>query len=145
MVARLFAVALLLSAVALAACGDKDDSGGSSGAAASSDAQYLAVFCTGLTKYQETLVSATKVDDIRKVIEDYIGELEKITPPDGLEKYHKDYIRYLREALDDPTSLVTTKPPMPPESDRERLSEKTKGVAECKYPTFLDRQPQPKG
>jgi hypothetical protein len=101
------------------------------------DEGYLKVFCTGLTDYQDALVSKTTKEDIAKVITDYIAALKTVTPPDDLTKFHSDYIKYLQDAVADPTSLVTRKPPLPSDSVRQRLASKTTDVPECKYPTFL--------
>ncbi|MBI2765356.1 MAG: hypothetical protein HYX53_05505 [Chloroflexi bacterium] len=101
------------------------------------DEGYLKVFCTGLTEYQDALVSKTTKEDIARVITGYIASLKTVTPPDDLAKFHAEYIKYLEDAVADPTSLVTRKPPMPSDSARERLASKTNDVPECKYPTFL--------
>ena len=134
----------LLVPAAFLACGDSNDDPGSGGET-SSDEEYLAVFCAGLTKYQETLVSATTETQIGDVIKGYIDELHEVAPAEGLQEYHSQYIGYLEDALRDPTSLVTRKPPLPPEDARERLSAKAKTVEQCKYPTFLDQPATPKG
>lgn len=134
---------LLVPAIFLA-CGDGDDDAETPGGT-STDEEYLAVFCNGLTEYQETLLSATTETQISDVIKAYIDDLHGIAPAEGLKDYHSQYIGYLEDALRDPTSLVTRKPPLPPEAARERLSAKAKTVEQCKYPTFLDTPATPKG
>jgi hypothetical protein len=136
----------VLALPVLAACGDDDNDKGASaatqtpsgGGVALSDEAYLKVLCTGLVKYQDTILSTTtKADDIAKVIRDYIASFDGVTPPKGLEKWQQDYTKYLNDAINDPTALVVTPPPMPPDSERDRLASKTSSVPECKYPTFL--------
>jgi len=134
----------VLALPVLAACGDGNSDkttstpSTSGGSVALSDEAYLKVLCTGLVKYQDTILSTTtKADDIAKVIRDYIATFDGVTPPKGLEKWQRDYTKYLNDALSDPTALLVTPAPMPPDSERDRLASKVSNVPECKYPTFL--------
>ncbi|MCC6388559.1 MAG: hypothetical protein IT302_14385 [Dehalococcoidia bacterium] len=129
-----FAAVLMFAA---AACGDgKSDEPTPTGNELT-DEQYLAVFCTGIVNYQDALVSQPSAAGIGDAIKTYVAELKKVQPPVGIAKWHKEYIQYLEDAVKDPTSLVSTKPPMPPEAERSRLASKVKDVPACKYSTFL--------
>ena len=148
----LVALVLLIAA----ACGGGGGSGGSGGnssggaapspsvtaaGAPLSDLAYLKTFCTGLTNYQEALVSAKDAQSIGNVIREFSGSMKAVNPPEDLREFHTQFVAYLDAALADPTSLVASAPPLPPESVRARLAGKVKDVPECKYPTFL-REPR---
>jgi hypothetical protein len=134
--------AVVALGVVLAACGGAGDKSSSptSDPNALSDEAYLKVFCTGLTEYREALLTKTTADDIAKVIKDYIAALKPLSPPQDIAKFHQEYVKYLEDAVNDPTSLVTRNPPEPGASERQRLASKTSNVPECKYPTFLADQ-----
>lgn len=136
---RLLLVGLAALPFALAACGgdSKDEGDPTPSANALTDEQYLAVFCTGVANYREALLNQPSAAGIANTIKTYVAELKKIEPPAGLGKWHKEYITYLEDAEKDPTSLVSTAAPLPPDADRARLVSKISSVPECKYPTFL--------
>jgi hypothetical protein len=151
--AQLGLVSCVLSALLFTACGGGEGNGNGtatrpraatpSGPAVSDEA-YLKVICTGLVTYQDSLLAAKDVDAIRKVITDYAESMEAINPPEDLQTYHADFIKYLRDSEKDPTSPVTTSPPRPENAARERLAGKVTSVPECKYPTFLgEKRPTP--
>lgn len=137
--------ALAVSGFALVACGGDDDKDGSQPSADTtpagdplSDEAYLRVFCTGLTEYQDSLLTAPTADEIGKVVEEYISNLQQVNPPADLRDYHQRYISYLQSAIEDPTALTVGSPPMPDEDVRDRLAQKIPDIAECKYDTFLE-------
>lgn len=143
-------LALILACASLAfACGGDDKPKGGGGSAngaglptpsgpALDDAAYLRVFCTGLTNYLEAVNTKPK-DGITQAVKDYVSSMEKVNPPEDVRPFHAAYIKYLRDALDEPTALVTRQPPKPAEPVRTRLNEETKKVAECRFPTFLNQ------
>ncbi len=133
---------LLILATLLAACsgsGDDDPSPTPSGDPLS-DEEYLAVICRGLTSFTDAIVSKTKAEDIATVIRDYVKSLQTVTPPGDLQTFHADYVKYLQDAVAEPTSLLTTKPPLPPDSVRQRLVTKEASVAECRDRTFFETE-----
>lgn len=142
-------IGLVLSVCALGmACGGdskSSDGGSASGAEAPTpggppldDATYLKVLCTGLTNYLEAANTKPR-EGIEKAVKDYIASLEKVNPPEDVKPFHREYLRYLKDALDDPTNLLTRKPPKPEDGVRKRLDEETKKVPECRFPTFLNQ------
>lgn len=134
---RFLMMTVVAFALALGACGDgKTDEPEPTGNELT-DEQYLAVFCTGIANYREALLNQPSAAGIADSIKSYVAELKKVQPPTGLAKWHKSYITYLEDAEKDPTSLVSTEPPLPPDAERTRLAAKVKDVPECKYPTFL--------
>lgn len=131
----LFAVCSVAAfALLVAACGSDDSKPVGD---ASTDEQYLKVICTGLSNFSDALVSKTSSDEIAKVIKEYIASLKPVTPPQDLEKFHKDFQKYLQDALDDPTSLVTKTPPLPADEVRRRIASKEANVPECRNATFF--------
>jgi hypothetical protein len=150
--AALACVALAaMTGVALAACGGGDDDGGADGpspeASAATpatvtqldDAGYLKVFCEGLSDYQDALLVEPTAEGIAKTIEAYVAAMKAVRPPEDLQAFHDEYVAYLEGALDEPTSLLTTDPPEPPEEPRQRLRELIDDTPECKYPNFLSK------
>ena len=131
--AFLLAPVLVLTLLAAACSGDDAKPAGD----ASTDEQYLKIICTGLSNFSDALVSKTSSDEIAKVIKEYIASLKPVTPPQDLAKFHKDFQKYLQDALDDPTSLVTKTPPLPSEDVRRRIASKEANVPECKNATFF--------
>lgn len=120
------------------ACGGDSSSGTKTGV---SDEEYLKVLCTGLSNFSDAMISKTTAAEIGQVIKDYIAEMKKVDPPSDVKQFHQDFVKYLEDSLSDPTSLVTRKPPLPPDGARKRLAAKEPGVAECKSPTFFDAGP----
>ena len=101
------------------------------------DEAYLAVFCTGATHYQEAVNTERTKEGLARAVQDYSSEMAKLVPPEDLRAFHGSFIKYLNDAVSEPTTLLTKAPPLPPESVRSRLAGKTSNVPECKYPTFL--------
>lgn len=136
--------ALLAScAMFLAACGGGD--GGKSTATASgpasTDEQYLAAICKGTKDFSDAVVSKTKAEEIAQVIKDFSASMKQLNAPADLLQFNKDFIKYLDDALNDPTQLLTRKPPEPSSSARDRLVGKEQNVPECKdVTTFFDAQ-----
>ncbi|MCC7364035.1 MAG: hypothetical protein IT303_06655 [Dehalococcoidia bacterium] len=130
-----------------AACGGGDDDetadggdgGGDSQATGTplSDTEYLKTLCSGLTAYQESVLSTPDPDEIAKVVEDFAADMKAVTPPEDLQDWQAGFVKYLEDAVEEPTSLLTTAPPMPDDDVRQRLANKVPEVPECKYPTFL--------
>lgn len=123
-------LALACGAILVAACSDDEK-------AKADDEAYLKVICSGLDGYTDALNSKTKVDDIAQAIRDFAAELKKVEPPADLRTFHDQFVKYLEDAVADPTSLVTRKPPLPPDDVRRRLASKEANVPECKNPTFF--------
>jgi hypothetical protein len=126
-----------------AACGGGGSKSGSTPAGASatgggSDEAYLEVVCGGADNFYNALQTATTTDQLSKVIRDFIADLQKASPPADLRDFNQQFIKYLQDAVDNPTSLVSTNPPLPPDDARDRLVKKESDVEACKEPTFLD-------
>ena len=137
--AWLWAVWLAL-AVVLAACRGGGSASETPAATPVGDEEYLAVICSGLDRFTDALMVATTPEEVREVVEEYIAELEAVTPPEDVRPFHEAFIQYLRDAVDDPLTLLTTPPPTPEEEVRQRLAEKERSVAECRNPTFFQRE-----
>jgi hypothetical protein len=133
-----FGAALLPLVLLFAACGDDDapEGGGS-------DEDYLRAVCTGSQNFSTALLSKTTPDEIADVIRDFIETMKDTNPPGDLVKYNDEFVQYLEEAVNDPTSLVTSRPPLPDNDVQRRLAAKEPSVAECKDPTFFSRTPAP--
>ena len=101
------------------------------------DTDYLETLCTGLSNYQDALLSKQTAEEIGEVITDFADEMRAVNPPEDVSEFHLAFVSYLEAAVADPTSLVTTQPPLPDEDVRERLANKVNDIPECKYPTFL--------
>lgn len=136
-----------LVALLLVACGGGDDAasptptatpaGADRGGPPLSDEQYLEVICSGLADYTATLLTASNVDEIRGVVQEYIESLEAISPPEDVAGFHAQFIAYLTEALEDPTALVATPRPLPPDDIRERLAGLESSVPACDDATYF--------
>ena len=87
--------AVALAAVTLPACGgDGGDSKNNNDTSPVvqageplDDEAYLRVFCTGLTEYQDALMTATTVDQIGEVVERYVANLREVNPPEDLRDF----------------------------------------------------------
>ncbi len=139
----LFAGGLLLPLLLVfGACGDSktDDpatptlSGGTG-----TDEDYLAAICGGTSDFSNALISKTTADEIADVIRDFIATMKQANPPADLVQYNADFVKYLEDAVSDPTSLVTRNPPLPSKDAQRRLAAKELSVAECKDGTFFSR------
>ncbi|MEO8541112.1 MAG: hypothetical protein ABI577_15325 [bacterium] len=128
----------LLSAFAMviSACGGDDDSPAAGGG---NDTDYLRAICVGTSNFSNALLSKTNPDDIAKVIKDFIEEMKKLNPPSDLVKYNQDFIKYLEDAVADPTSLVTRTPPLPSKDAQHRIAALEPSISECKDGTFFSR------
>lgn len=131
---------LVLSGFAFlaASCGDDDQQSPSDGSRLGDD-DYLKVICSGTSAFSGALNTATKIDDLRQVIKDFVGSLQKVNPPSDLDQFHQQFIKYLQDANSDPTSLVTRRPPLPSDSVRQRLAARETKVAECRDISFFGR------
>lgn len=147
-------VALPLLLVAAIACGGDDDDAATPSAPADgtatpdgsgqagdrlSDTEYLELLCTGLEEFTAIVDTATTEDEFADVIRDFIASLEGVTPPEDLGGYHGEFLAYLEAAVDDPTSPLTTQPPLPPEDARDRLSALEPSVDACRNPTYFNQ------
>lgn len=134
----LFAGAILVPALVLfSSCGDDGDndtpkSGGT-------DEEYLAAICKGTSDFSNALLTKTTAAEIGNVIEDFITLMKDANPPADLADYNQEFVKYLEDALADPTSLVTREPPLPPDDIQRRLAAKELSVDECKDGTFFSR------
>ena len=132
----LLALGLLWAgALFLGACGGDDDTPKGGG----SDEDYLRAICVGTTNFSNALLSKTNPDDIAKVIKDFIEEMKKTNPPADLVKYNQDFIKYLEDAVAEPTSLVTRAPPLPDKDVARRIAALEPTITECKDGTFFGR------
>ena len=131
---------LPLAFVLAAACGGDSKSSGTptTSGPTISDEEYLRAVCTGVTQFSDALVSKSSVAEITKVVRDFSASMKNLNPPADLQKYNADFTKYLDDAANDPTSLVTKKPPVPADSVRQRLASRESNVPECKAPTFFD-------
>jgi len=111
---------------------------GPNGSSPVSDEAYLKVICGGTDDFYNAVQTATTADAISKVIRQFIAQLQGVTPPTDLQQFNKDFIKYLQDAVDNPTSLLSANPPLPAQKARDRLVSKESDVEECKNPTFLD-------
>ena len=134
----LFAGAILLPALVLfSSCGDDgDDDTPKSGG---TDEEYLAAICKGTSDFSNALLTKTTAAEIGDVIEDFITLMKDANPPADLADYNQEFVKYLEDALADPTSLVTREPPLPPDDIQRRLAAKELSVDECKDGTFFSR------
>lgn len=131
-----FGAVFLPLAALLASCGGSDSPEGGG-----SDEDYLRAICTGSQDFSNALLSKTTPDEIADVIRDFIETMENTNPPADLVGYNDEFVKYLEEAVNEPTSLVTSKPPLPDDDVQRRLASKEPSVAECKDPTFFSRTP----
>lgn len=136
----LFAAMMAGVAMVLAACGGGGDGTGATATGpTSSDEDYLKAICTGTKDFSDALVSKTKSEEIAQVIKDFSAAMKKLNPPADLQQFNTSFTKYLDDSLNDPTSLVTRKPPEPPAKARDRLVSKEANVSECKdVTTFFD-------
>ena len=134
----LFAGAILVPALVLfSSCGDDgDDDTPKSG---STDEEYLAAICKGTSDFSNALLTKTTAAEIGNVIEDFITLMKDANPPADLADYNQEFVKYLEDAVADPTSLVTREPPLPPDDIQRRLAAKELSVDECKDGTFFSR------
>ena len=118
----LFAGAILVPALVLfSSCGDDgDDDTPKSGG---TDEEYLAAICKGTSDFSNALLTKTTAAEIGNVIEDFITLMKDANPPADLADYNQEFVKYLEDALADPTSLAT----------------KELSVDECKDGTFFSR------
>lgn len=139
-------VLLAIAALLFAACGGSKNaatgsataSGKTATGAGSSDEAYLKIICGGTDNFYNAVQTATTADAISKVITAFIADLKSANPPSDLRQFNNEFIKYLQDAVGNPTSLLTANPPLPPEKARNRLVGKESSVEECKNPTFLD-------
>ncbi len=124
--------------VLLGACGGDADTPRAGG----SDEDYLRAICVGTSDFSNALLSKTKPDEIAKVIRDFIAVMKKTSPPDDLVKYNDAFIKYLEEAVSEPTSLVTRTPPLPAKDVQRRIAALEPTIDECKSGTFFSRGAQ---
>ncbi|MGE0598011.1 MAG: hypothetical protein AB7J35_12715 [Dehalococcoidia bacterium] len=103
------------------------------------DEGYLAAICKGTSDFSNALISKTTADEIAGVIRDFIAQMKQANPPADLVQYNADFVKYLEDALSDPTSLVTRNPPLPSKDIQRRLAAKELSVEECKDGTFFSR------
>ncbi|WP_322818553.1 hypothetical protein [Tepidiforma sp.] len=127
----------IVVATLLAACGGGDSSPKATGTG--NDEDYLRAVCAGIDQVSDALVAATSPAEIARVLEDFAATMRAIDPPPDLADYNRKFVAYLEAALDDPTSVVTTSPPLPPDAARRRLASLEPSIPECREPTFFSR------
>ncbi len=136
---RRFLVPLLLAAVVVGACSGGGDNSDDLPAGTGTDEDYLRAVCIGIDRVSDALVSATTAEAIGQVIEEFAATMRSIDPPPDLVEYNRQFVAYLEAALRDPTSVVTTAPPQPPDDARRRLARLEPSIPECREPTFFSR------
>lgn len=143
----LFALLLLPFSLFGAACGDDDSEEAEVPGAkpGGDDEDYLRAICQGTQDFSNALITKTTPEEIGDVVEDFITKMKETNPPDDLEEYNAEFIKYLEDAIAEPTSLVTRNPPLPPEDVQRRLANKEISVDECKDGTFFSRDLPPGG
>jgi len=134
---RLIAAILLPVLAVSAACGGDD--AGSQPRGTGNDTDYLRAVCVGIDRVTDALISATTPEAIAAVIEEFAAAMRQIDPPPDLTDYNRQFVAYLEAALKDPTSVVTTPPPLPPDDVRRRLAQLEPQIPECREPTFFSR------
>ncbi|MBA4179315.1 MAG: hypothetical protein C0506_01890 [Anaerolinea sp.] len=134
----MFFLAVAAALLASAACGNGGDAPKPTGNELS-DEQYLAAICSGTSKFSDALISKTKPEEIGAVIKQFAADMKKLDPPGDLKSYNEQFVKYLENAVADPTSLVTQNPPLPAKEARARLAAKETSVPECKDGTFFSR------
>ena len=102
-----------------------------------SDEAYLEVLCTGSQNFSAALIAQSTPEQLRAVITAYADEMEATTPPRDVSAFHKEYVAYLREAVNQPVLLANGTPPMPPQPARGRLASKENSVEACKEPIYF--------
>ncbi|MCL6645492.1 MAG: hypothetical protein K6U88_11040 [Dehalococcoidia bacterium] len=134
---RLFAAILVPVLAVAAACSDDDASDQPRGTG--NDTDYLRAICIGIDLVSDALISATTPEAIGRVIEEFAATMRQIDPPPDLTEYNRQFVAYLEAALKDPTSVVTTPPPLPSDEARRRLAQLEPQIPECREPTFFSR------
>ena len=130
----------VLPLLALAACGGDDDNEPPNGSGGTgTDEEYLKAICSGTSEFSNALITKTSAEEIGEVIKTFIDDMKAANPPADLVDYNQQFVKYLEDAVADPTSLVTRQPPLPSDDIQRRLANKELSVAECKDGTFFSR------
>lgn len=135
----LLVVPFLLLGAACGDDGDDEDANVPSARPGGNDEDYLRAICSGTQEFSNALITKTTAEEIGQVVQAFIDDMRETNPPDDLEEYNAEFIRYLEDALADPTSLVTRNPPLPSEDVQRRLAGKELSIDECKDGTFFSR------
>lgn len=135
---RLVLGGLVLPAMLFAAACGEDEAPPGGG----SDEDYLRAICAGTSNFSSALISKTTPGEIAEVIRDFIEDMKATNPPADLREYNEEFVQYLEDAVNEPTSLVTREPPLPSEEVQRRLAAKELTVEECKDGTFFSRTTQ---
>jgi hypothetical protein len=140
----LFLLALALPLTLAISCGDDADDDNTPTSVVTpgtgNDEDYLRAVCLGTANFSNALLSATSVEAIREVVEQFADEMRALNPPADLTEYNVAFVAYLDAAANgDPTSLVTTTPPEPPGDVRRRMALLEPTIDECRDPTFFSR------
>ena len=134
-------IAIVSFVAAVAACGDDDDSPTPTTppGVQLTDEQYLDAIVRVQKDLSDAIISKTNADDIAKVIKDFSARMKLLNPPTDLQQFQKDFTKYLDDAVESPTSIITRNPPVPPDKVRDRLISKEPDVASCSgQQTFFD-------
>ena len=137
-------LALAVTGAFVMACGGDDDDGATPTSVVTpgtgSDEDYLRAICIGTSNFSHALLSATTVEQIRTVVEEFANEMRALNPPADLTEYNLAFVAYLdAAATGDPTSLITTAPPEPSSDVRRRMALLEPTIDECRDPTFFSR------
>lgn len=130
---------LVLTALLVGACSGKSGDDQPLPAGTGTDEDYLRAVCIGIDRVSDALVSATTAEAIGAVLREFAATMRAIDPPPDLVDYNQQFVAYLEAALRDPTSVVTTAPPQPPDAARRRLARLEPSIPECREPTFFSR------
>jgi hypothetical protein len=106
------------------------------------DAEYLAVICSGLSEYSAAIIREQTEEGLSAVVVDYVVSLQAVLPPEDLTGFHNDFIVYLSAAVASPTDLLALPRPLPPDDIRERLSDIEEDVEECRDARFFHVRPE---
>jgi hypothetical protein len=141
---RVLLILALASAFAAfgVACGD-DDATPPTDRPAGTDEDYLRAICIGTSNFSNALLSKTNPDDIATVIKDFIAQMKALNPPADLVKYNDEFVKYLEDSVNEPTSLVTRPPPLPSSDVQRRIAALEPSIPECKDGTFFTRGATP--
>ncbi len=103
----------------------------SCGEASDEERDYLREYCGVLDVFSDNLVEQQSAVSIADAMRALIRDLSSISPPTSLAEFHREFIDFVEESLEDPGSLVVGEAPKPPEPVRLKLSGAERGIDEC--------------
>ena len=106
------------------------------------DAAYVVIMCAGLDAFSDSTETATTAEELAAVLQEFIDELQAVSPPADVAKFHEAFTNYLIDSLDDPTRPLVTAPPLPDKDVRDRLAQVEHDAPECEKAIFFEREDQ---